>query len=253
MMSFFILAQTNPIGRDLLRKLVATRYGVSPPAMDTLRIRFEGRSKATLMGLSQWAKVEATATYMFPDRYRWDFRIRMFRLLRSSFTTSFDGSAVYEQRGLNATRNAEAAAVTSARRRAWAETLLFISPLLVNENARVEGLDMTSFRAFMPGAQGDDDAATVHLDEQNRMTEVTINRMDPADGQHKRQSLRPSGELTRVDTLVVPQIIGRYWDDELFMELSPVEVELNPELSLKHFVLETETLDDILDDEDDTD
>ncbi|MBN1966553.1 MAG: hypothetical protein JW910_18015 [Anaerolineae bacterium] len=248
-MSFFLLAQADPVGRDLLKKLVVARYGGSPPALDTLRVKFQGRSRAQVWGFQMWARVEATATYQFPDRYRWDFSLRLLRVLRSSFTTSFDGSAVYEQRGLRATRDAEAEAVESARRRAWAETVFFVSPLIVNERVRVEGIDMSSFRAIRPGGSVEN-AAIVRLDEQHRLREIEIERMDPADGLPKRQCLRPSGDLVRVDGLVLPQRVGRFWDDELFMELSPVGAELNPELSPDDFVLKTETIDDILTEDD---
>ncbi len=248
-MAFLMLAQGDPIGRDLLKKLVLARYGPSPPAMDTLRITYKGRTRASLGPFPLWARVEAVASYRFPLHMRWDFRVRVLRLLSSSYTTTFDGEAVYEQHGLRVTRITEAEQVESARRRAWSETVFFVSPLIASDRVRVEGIDLSAFRAIL--ADYPEDVATVRLSEDHRIREIEIERLDPADGLRKRQYIRPLGELTRVDGLILPERIQRFWDGEMFMELSPVAVVLNPELEADTFTLREETISDILREDED--
>lgn len=237
-MKFLLLAQGDPVGKDLLKRLVAARYGSSPPALDTLRVTYKGRSRAALWRIPLWARVEATATYRFPLQFKWEFKIRLLGFLRSSFATSFDGQTVYHQRGFQVEQETDTALVESARRRAWSETVFFVSPLIANQEVRVEGLDGHAFLARLPGSP--DDVAIVRLREDDSLAEIEVERVDPDDGQRKRQYLRPVGELAHVNGLILPQSVQRYWGDELFMELSPVAAELNPQLKDDEFVFVAE-------------
>ncbi|GEM_PF-1021193 len=250
-MSFLTLAQGDPIGKDLLKKLVNSRYGISPPAMESLRITYRGRTRARLWRVPLWARVDAVATYRFPREMKWEFKVRLLGLLRSGYTTSFDGTAVYEQHGFKVSTITDEVLVESARRRAWAETVFFISPLIADPQVHVEGEGNHTLRVWLAGQEAD--VAIVRLDEDNRLHEVEVERVDPADGQRKRQFIRPVGELVKVDGLIMPQTIQRYWEDELFMELSPVAVDLNPELAPDVFTLREENPLEGLDDTEEND
>ncbi len=54
-----------------------------------------------------------------------------------------------------------------------------------------------------------------------------------------------------MDGLILPERIQRFWDGEMFMELSPVAVVLNPELEADTFTLREETISDILREDED--
>jgi hypothetical protein len=244
-MKFLSLAQGDPIGKDLLHKLVDARYGAHPPAMDALRVTYAGRSRAKLGPFSLWARVDAVATHRFPTLMKWSFKIRVLRFLRSSYTTCFDGETVYEAQGGRVTRSQDAEAVESARRRAWAETIFYVSPLIANDRVRVQGIDPHAFKAHLAGAESD--VAIVRLDENNTLREIEIERLDPAAAQYQKQFLRPVGKLITIDGLILPETVRRYWGDEMIMELSPVRVEMNPALSEGEFVLKD--LLSVLDDE----
>jgi hypothetical protein len=246
-MKILILAQGDPIGLDLFKKLVDARYGMSPPAMDALRVTFEGRSQARLGPLPLWARVKATATYQFPFQMKWEFKIKMLRIFNTSFATSFDGEAVYEKQRLEIKRTSDEVEVDSARRRVWAETVFFISPLIADHQVRLEGVSSSSFRALAPGWP--EIATEVHLREDHTVDHVDIERIDPVDNQRKIQRLRPVGELINIDGLILPQKLQRCWYDDMFMELVPVSVEMNPRLTDDEFVLKSENLLEGLDDE----
>lgn len=234
-MSFLLLAQGDPIGKDLLKKLVIARYGFSPPAMETLRIRYRGRSRSKLGPFPVWVSLDATATYCFPLMMKWEMKVSVLRLFRSSYTTSFDGQAVYEQQGIHVTRSTDADMVESARRRAWSEAVFFVSPLIADRDVRVEGVDARSFRARLSGY--DNDFAIVRLEDDHTLKEIEVERADPWGGERKTQYIRTRGSLIKVDGLLLPPLVQRYWGDKMFMELEPVAVEINPALTPDDFVL----------------
>jgi len=239
-MPFLLLTQGDPIGLDLLKKLVERRYGGSPPALDALRVTYRGWTAARLGPLPLRAGVEAVATYRFPFQIRWDFTVRMLRVLSSRYTTSFDGRVVYEEQSGRVTRSDDAAGVDSARARAWSEAVYFVSPMIADHNVRVQSVGAHAFQAFAPGAA--DISALVRLNEDYTLAAVEIERLDPSDNRVKLQRLRPAGELVKVDGLILPEHLERYWDDVLAMRLSPVKVELNPALEPDTFTLKSEDL-----------
>jgi hypothetical protein len=252
-MSFLTLAQGDSVGKGLLKKMAQARYGGSPPALETLRVTYQGRSQARIGPIPLWARVEAVATYRFPDHLRWDFKLNVLRILRSAYSTAFDGQVVSELERGKAVVRTDAESIRSARTRAWAETVFFISPLITDERVRVERIedDPYAFRAFAP--DGDTTAALGYLHEDGRLKEVTLERVNPVNNQSQRQRLVVAGELTLVDRLIMPATVQRFWDDELSMELTPVGVELNPELAPDTFKFEPVNLLEVLDDEEDGD
>ncbi|MBN2470929.1 MAG: hypothetical protein JXN59_09405 [Anaerolineae bacterium] len=247
-MPFLLLTQGDTIGLDLLKKLVDNRYGSSPPGIDALRVTYTGWSAARIGPLPLRAQVHAIATYHFPFQMRWEFDVRVLRFLNSRYTTTFDGTTVYEEQRAKITETTDAAQVQSARARAWSEAVYFISPVIADHTVRVQSTDNHSFKVFAPGFP--DLAAEVHLSDDNVMQAVEIDRLDPGDNSHKRQRIEPAGGLTRVDGLIVPAEMQRYWNNELFMSLKPVKIELNPDLTPETFTLKEENLLAVLDEDD---
>lgn len=247
-MPFLLLTQGDTIGLDLLKKLVDNRYGGSPPSIDALRVTYDGWSQARLGPLPLRATVRAVATYRFPFEMRWEFSIRVMRFMRSRYTTAFDGTTVYEEQRAKISETTNEAAVQSARARAWSEAVYFVSPMISDHAVRVEAVDSHTFKALAPGHP--DLAAVVHLNDDNVMQYVEIDRMDPNDNSLKRQRLEPSDELVRVDGLLMPAELRRYWNGDLFMTLKPIQAELNPALKTEDFRLEQEDLLAVLDEDD---
>ena len=258
-MSFLTLTQGDSVGKGLLKKLLNARYGGSVPALETLRVTYQGRSRAKLGPILLWAKVNAVATYRFPDQMRWEFKLSVLRILRSGYSTAFDGQTITELERGKVNVITEPAAVQSARTRAWAETVFFVSPLSTDERIRVERVEdePNAFRAYGPSdtveLEPGATVALVRLQDDGRLKEVVVERINPVSGKMQRQRLSAAGDLARVDKLIMPSLLRRYWDDELTMELTPVEVEVNPDLGPGTFTLQPENLLAGLDDEDDED
>lgn len=246
-MPFLLLTQGDSIGLDLLRKLVDARYGGSPPAMDSVRVTYQGWSSARLGPLPLKAQVDAVATYRFPFEMRWEFKVRLLRFMRSRYTTAFDGKTVYEDVRTRVNRITDPAQVESARARAWAEAVYFVSPIIADHDVHVKNLDNHVFQVLAPGMP--DTSVTVRLSPEGAMAAVEVERLDPGDGQVKRQRICPAGDLKRVDSLIMPERMERYWGDDLFMSLWPVKVELNPPLDAGTFRLEQEDLLAVLDED----
>lgn len=247
-MPFLLLTQGDTIGLDLLKKLVDNRYGSSPPAMDSLRVTYTGWSSARIGPLPLRAQVQAVATYRFPFQMRWEFDVRLLRFLTSRYTTTFDGTTVFEEQRARINETTDEQQVQSARARAWSEAVYFISPMIADHTVRVQSTDNHTFRAFAPGFP--DLAAEVHLSEDNVMQAVEIDRLDPGDNTHKRQRIEAGSPLIRVDGLLVPAELRRYWGSQLFMSLQPVKIELNPALAADTFTLREENLLAVLDEPD---
>ncbi|GAB4572658.1 MAG: hypothetical protein Kow0077_12650 [Anaerolineae bacterium] len=249
-MPFLLLTRGDPIGLDLLKKLVDHRYGGSPPAMDSLRVTHEGWSKGRVGPLPLRASVRAVATYRFPFQMKWEFEVTMLGFLRSRYTTTFDGEVVYEEQRARVQRITDPAQVESARARAWSEAVYYVSPLIADHAIEVKALEGNAFRAIAPGFP--DLAAVVRLAEDNTLQAVEIERVDPNDGLRKLQRIVPEGGLIRVDGMLMPARMQRLWGDDLFMSLSPVNVELNPALDDSEFRLEAQDLLAVLDEDDDS-
>jgi hypothetical protein len=255
-MSFLTLTQGDSVGKGLLKKLLNARYGGSVPALETLRVTYQGRSQAKLGPIPMWARVDAVATYRFPDQMRWEFKLAVARVLHSSYSTAFNGTTVTELERNKVSVITDANYVHSARTRAWAETVFFISPLTTDDRFRVERVeeDTNAFRAYGPGNGAEDGSeetvALVRLHEDGRLNEVVVERVNPVSGQMQLQRLVASGELARIDRLIMPSLVRRYWDDELSMELRPVEVEVNPDLPSETFTIQQENLLAVLDEDD---
>lgn len=239
-MPFLLLAQGDTIGLDLLKKLVDNRYGGSPPSIDTIRVKYEGWSAAQIGPFPLRAKVNATAEYRFPFQMRWSFQVRVLRFMQSRYTTAFDGTTVYEEQHGRVNNTTDEAQVQSARARVWSEAAFFVSPLIADHNVHVHSLDSHAFEVQAPGYP--EIKAAVRMNEDNTLAGVEINRMDPNDNAMKLQRIEPAGGLVQVDGLLLPAEMRRYWEGRLFMTLSPIQVELNPELDEGTFRLEPEDL-----------
>ncbi len=247
-MPFLLLTQGDTIGLDLLKKLVDNRYGSSPPGIDTLRVTYTGWSSARIGPLPLRAKVQAVASYRFPFQMRWEFDVRLLRFMTSRYTTTFDGATVFEEQRAKVSETTDERQVQSARARAWSEAVYFISPMIADHTVHVQSMDNHSFKASAPGFP--DLVAEVYLSEDNVMRAIEIDRLDPGDNTAKRQRIEAGSPLIQVDGLLVPAELRRYWNNELFMSLKPVRIELNPALPPETFTLREENLLAVLDEPD---
>jgi hypothetical protein len=97
-----LLAQGDVMSKDMLRRAIEARYGLRPPALESLRIDFKGRARAKLGPLATWVPVDATAYFNFPTSMRWDFAVRAVGVQIGSGVEAFDGVNYRSVRGSKA-------------------------------------------------------------------------------------------------------------------------------------------------------
>src|SRR4051812_20942919 len=121
MMPVLLLAQGDPQAKDLLRKAIQARYGLRPPALESLHINFKGRARAKLGPVKTWVPVEAIGRFCFPDKMRWDFAVKAVGMQLNSGTEAFDGTAYRNTRkSKSADTSDDQKQIASMQHRLWA-------------------------------------------------------------------------------------------------------------------------------------
>ena len=129
-MPVLLLAQGNAEAKDLLRKAIEARYGLRPPALESLQIDFKGRVRAKVGPVTTWLPVAATAYFQFPTSMRWDFTVKPIGVPVQRGVDAFDGTTYRRLRGSNTPQViSDDEQVTSVQRRLWAIAALFLTPL----------------------------------------------------------------------------------------------------------------------------
>src|SRR5262245_24666361 len=124
------MAQGDAEAKDLLRKAIEARYGLRPPALESLQIDFKGRSRAKVGPITAWVPVEATAYFKFPTAMRWDFTVKPVGVSVQRGVDSFDGTTYRQQRGGSAVQVIpDSQQINSVQSRLWAIAALLLTPL----------------------------------------------------------------------------------------------------------------------------
>ncbi|MCC6805521.1 MAG: hypothetical protein IT319_21755, partial [Anaerolineae bacterium] len=72
-MPVLMLARGDQDSKNLLRHAIEARYGLGPPAMDTLKVEMKGRARTKVGPVATWIPVEGAACFRFPHASRWDY------------------------------------------------------------------------------------------------------------------------------------------------------------------------------------
>jgi hypothetical protein len=67
---------------------------------------------------------------------------------------------------------------------------------------------------------------------------------NPDTDRHQRLNLEFAAEQSPVDGLMLPERVKAFWDNEPYFELSPVKVDINPDLPEELFTLGDEVVND---------
>ena len=146
-MPVLLLARGDEDARELLKKAIEARYGHRPPAFDTLRIDFTGKSITKIGPLSTWVPVDLTAQFSLPSAMRWDFVVKPVGVALRRGTESYDGKLLRSLRGTGQPDViTDQDRVDSARRRLWAIAALLLTPLgdMFVELSRVDDLTFSA-------------------------------------------------------------------------------------------------------------
>lgn len=233
-MPVLLLAQGDPQSKDMLRRAIEARYGLRPPALDSLRIDFKGRVRAKLGPISSWVPVEATAQFQFPNAMRWDFIVRAAGVQLGSGIEAFDGLVYRTGRGNRGTTELpDPELVSSMQKRLWAIAALLLTPLgehFVKVSAQGDHtLQVTNTQI--------DSTILLHLNPDNTLDHVEVDCLNPDTLRQQKFTLSLSTDQELVNDMMLPCKISAFWDSEAYFEVQPVGAEANPSIPQSVFTL----------------
>lgn len=232
-MPVLLLAQGDPPAKELLKQAITARYGLRPPAIESLAIQFRGRARVKVGPVSAWVPVDASASFLFPTAMRWDFVVKPIGLEIQRGIEAFDGAVCRRARGTQATVIETPEQVSSMQGRLWAIAALLLTPLgeaFVQLKAGGDhSLEAVNTRL--------NNTVQLHLRDNHTLDYVEVTCLNPDSDRVQRFTLRLSTEQKPIDELMLPLKISAFWDDAPYFEAEPVKVELNPTIPESVFTL----------------
>ncbi len=233
-MPVLLLAQGDAEAKDLLRKAIEARYGLRPPAIESLQIDFKGRVRAKVGPITTWVPVDATAYFHFPTSTRWDFTVRPAGVTVQRGVDAFDGAAYRRVRGGGEPQViTDSQLVASTLSRLWAIAALLLTPL-GEHFVRLTATGPNTLDAINTQIN---DSVSLHLRPDNTLDQVQVSCLNPDTEQQQIFTLRLSADQALVNDLVLPQKICAFWDDAPYFEVEPIRVETNPPIPEATFTL----------------
>lgn len=237
-MPVLLLAQGDASAKDLLRNAIEARYGTRPPALDSLKIDFKGRTRVKVGPVNTWVPLDMVAYFRFPTAMRWDFVAKPMGLAVQRGIDSFDGETYRSNRGGKAPTVVEdAEIISSMRRRLWAVASILLTPI----SDMFVKLEATGANSLIATNTKLDDSAELFMRDDHGIDHVKVNTLNPDTGNVQDYFVRLSTELTNVDDLLMPSKISMFWDDKPSFEIEPVKIESNPTIDDTVFTLADET------------
>lgn len=237
-MPVLLLAQGDAAAKDLLRNAIEARYGTRPPALDSLKIDFKGRSRVKVGPVKTWVPLDMTAYFRFPTAMRWDFVVRPMGLAVQRGVEAYDGETYRTVRGSKAaTVVTDEATVQSMRRRLWAVASILLTPL---SDLYVQ-LDAISEQQFGATNTRLDDRAEVTLRPDHTMEQVTVTCLNPDSGKDAQYAVQITEALVTIGDLILPARLSMSWDGQPSFEVEPTQIESNPDIPDQVFQLADET------------
>jgi len=234
-MPVLLLAQGDPEARTLLRQAIEARYGLQPPAIESLKLDFKGRARVKVGPITTWVPVDATAYFRFPTAMRWDFTVKPMGVPVRRGVEAFDGSSYRTTRGGNEpTVIDDADQVSSLRRRLWAIAAFLLTPM----GEMFVKLSSTGNNSFVATNTQLNDAVNLHLHPNNTLDFVDVECLNPDTEQQQKFFIRLSEAQAPINSLMLPSKISTFWDDDPYYEVEPIQAEINPAISDEVFRVE---------------
>lgn len=221
-MPVLLLARGDAQAKDMLRRAIEARYGVTPPAIDHLQIDLKGRARVKVGPIHTWVPMDISAQFRFPTASRWDFVVKPAGLAVQRGVEAFDGGTYRYLRGNNAPEvSVDEEMITSLQRRLWAMAAVLLTPL-GEHFVELEWQDDYSLQAHNTMFK---DGVSLCLRDDYSLERVEVPCLNPDNQQQQLFSLRLSQEQEPVNGIMMPCRISAYWDDTPYFEAEPVRVE----------------------------
>jgi hypothetical protein len=220
----------------MLRHAIEARYGLGPPAIETLKLQLKGRTRAKIGPVAAWVPLEGTAYFKFPFSIRWNFTMRPGGVALSSGEEAFDGEVCRKRHNREEiTIVSDAEQVASAQARAWTAGAILLMPLA---EYYVE-LSMSDERNLDATNRDLRVTTRLSLNEDHTLDSTATECLNPATGKRQNFSIQLSEGQEVVGDLMLPRKISVCWDSQPEFELAPVGVEINAAYSEALFRLES--------------
>ena len=224
-MPVLLLAQGDPQAKDLLRKAIQARYGLRPPALESLHIDFKGRVRAKIGPVMMWVPMEAIGRFCFPDKIRWDFTVKAVGVQVNSGIEAFDGKTYRTtRRSKSAVATDDQQQVESMQHRLWAIAAVMLTPL-GEMFVKLKANAASELEACNTRFNG---AVNLHLRGDQTLDYVDTACLNPDTNQRETFTVRLSDELATFGDLILPSKISAYWNNEPYFAVEPVAATANP-------------------------
>jgi hypothetical protein len=236
-MPVLLLCRGDDDAKQLLRRAIEARYGINPPALESLHLTFEGRSRIKLGPVRTWVPLTVQARFRFPTCLRWDFVVKPLKLPVQRGIEAFDGETYRTTRGSQSPdEETRPDVIVSVRRRLWAMASLLLTPLS-DHYIRVTQCGETCLLAENTRLN---DTVKLYLNDDATIDYAEVHCLNPDTDEQQRMTLRLSGAQSPVDHLMLPERISAYWNDDIAYEMEPVSANLNPPMDTELFTLDSE-------------
>jgi len=234
-MPVLLLARGDQPSRLLLRHAIEARYGLGPPALDTLKIDFKGRVRAKIGPVVTWMPLEGTVYCKLPFTVRWNYTTRPAGVALRSGAFAFDGTVARRRSGGDVSVIEDAAEVESTRARLWTISALLLTPL-AEHFVELRAVGERAFDATNDEAKV---TARLQLHEDHTLESTSIECLNPANGTTQAYTARVAEGQKLVGDLILPSLFSLGWDNQAEMELAPLSAQTNPPLEDSLFRLES--------------
>jgi hypothetical protein len=234
-MPVLLLARGDSDSKTMLRRAIEARYGLGPPAIETLRLDLKGRTRAKVGPVSTWMPLEGIAYFKFPMSVRWDFTMRPVGVPLNSGAAAFDGATCRKRHNRDPiTVIDDAEQMASAQARMWTVCAVLLTPL-AEHFVELKATGERTLDAIHTEA-----GITTHLQlhEDHTLDFAATECLNPDSGKRQTYMLRISDGQAVVGDLMLPRKVGTFWDEQQESELSPVAVGNNPTVDEALFRLE---------------
>lgn len=223
-MPVLLLAQGDAAAKDMLRRAIEARYGLRPPALESLCLEFKGRARARVGPITTWVPVVTSVRFLFPSAMRWDFVIKPAGVGLQRGSEAFDG-AVYRRARGNQSPAAidDTAQVASVQSRLWAMAAVLLTPL----GEHFVKLAVTGDSSFSATNTRINNIVDLCLRDNRTIDSASVTCLNPDSHKQQRFSLCLSEDQSPVNDFMLPRKISAFWDDDPYFEIEPVRAESN--------------------------
>ena len=236
-MPVLLLCRGEANAKATLRQAIEARYGRTPPAIEKIKIGFAGRTHIKLGPMTSWVPVEAEASFVFPTHLRWDFTVKPLKLPVQKGVEAYDGKIYRTQRVLGQNKETiQTDIIASARGRLWQMAAILLTPMS-DYYIEMKQCGKHCLKAVNTKLH---DSVEIHLRHNHTIDYAVVQCQNPDSGRIQNLYLRLSETQIPVDGLMLPQQVAAFWDNAPYFEMSPVSVNMHPNLPDDHFTLGAE-------------